>query len=105
MLGIRKSSTPLYNPKSNPVELQHRLLGNAIKALTEGDQRAWEDYLPHALFAMRTFICVSAGVAPFAAIFGRNVSASLEMVFGAPPTLPEDVADMYKYTTNCSFQR
>jgi hypothetical protein len=33
-------------------------------------------------------------------MFGRNASASLEMVFGAPPTLPDDVADMYKYTTN-----
>jgi hypothetical protein len=99
-LGIRQSSTPLYNPKSNPVERQHRLLGDAIKALTEGDQRAWEYYLPHALLAMRTSICVSTGVAPFAAIFGRNASASLEMVFGAPPTLPEDAADMYEYTTN-----
>jgi hypothetical protein len=58
-LGIRQSSTPSYNPKSNTVERQHRLLGDAIKALTEGDQRAWEDYLPHALFAMRTSICVS----------------------------------------------
>jgi transposase InsO family protein len=77
MLGIRQSSTPWYNPKSNPVERQHRLLGDAIKALTEGDQRAWEDYLPHALFAMRTSICVSTGVEPFAAMFGRNASASL----------------------------
>jgi transposase InsO family protein len=70
MLGIRQSSTPSYNPKSNPVERQHRLLGDAIKALTEGDQRAWEDYLPHALFAMRMSICVSTGVAPFAAMLG-----------------------------------
>jgi hypothetical protein len=99
-LGIRQSSTPSYNPKRNPVERQHRSLGDAIKALTEGDQRAWEDYLPHALFAMRTSICVSTGVAPFAAMFGRNVSASLEMVFVAPPTLPKDAADMYKYTTH-----
>jgi transposase InsO family protein len=93
-LGIRQSSSPSYNPKSNPVERQHRLLGDAIKALTKGDQRAWEDYLPHALFAMRTSVCVSTGVAPFDAMFGRNASASLEMVFGAPPTLPEDTADM-----------
>jgi hypothetical protein len=100
MPGIRQSSTPSYNPKSNPVERQLRSLGDAIKALMEGDQRAWEDYLPHALFAMRTSICVSTGVAPFAAMFGRNASASLEMVFGAPPTLPDDVADMYEYTTN-----
>jgi transposase InsO family protein len=28
MLGIRQSSTPSYNPKSNPVERQHRLLGD-----------------------------------------------------------------------------
>jgi hypothetical protein len=86
--------------KSNPVERQHRSLGDAIKDLTEGDQRAWEDYLPHALFAMRTSICVSTGVAPFTTMFGRNASASLEMVFGAPPTFPDDVADMYEYTTN-----
>jgi hypothetical protein len=47
---------------------------------------------------MRTSICVSTGVAPFAAMFGRNASASLEMVFGAPPTLPKDAADIYEYT-------
>jgi hypothetical protein len=98
--GIRQSSTPLYNPKSNPVERQHRSLGDAIKAITEVDQRACEDYLPHALFAMRTSICVSTGVAPFATMFGRNASASLEMLFVAPPTLPEDAADMYEYTTH-----
>jgi hypothetical protein len=100
MLGIRQSSTPSYNPKRNPVERKHRSLGDAIKALTEGDKQAWEDCLHHALFAMRTSICVSTGVAPFAAMFRRNASASLEMVFGAPPTLPGNVADMYKYTTN-----
>jgi hypothetical protein len=99
-LGIRQYLSHSYNPKSNPVERQHSPLGDAIKALTEGDQRAWEDYLPHALFAMCTSICVSTGVAPFAAMFGRNASESLEMVFGAPPTLPEDAADMYKYTTD-----
>jgi transposase InsO family protein len=41
MLGIKESSTPSYNPQSTPVERQHRSLGDAIKALTEGDQRAW----------------------------------------------------------------
>jgi hypothetical protein len=49
---------------------------------------------------MRTSICVSTGVAPFDAMFGRNASASLEMVFGAPTTLPEDAADMYEYTAH-----
>jgi hypothetical protein len=63
-LGIRQSSTPSYYPKSNPVECQHRLLGDTIKALTEGDQSAWEDYLPHALFAMRLSICVSTRAHP-----------------------------------------
>jgi transposase InsO family protein len=100
LLGIRQSATPSYNPKSNPVERQHRSLGDAIKALTDGDQHAWEDCLPHALFAMRTSICLLTGVASFAAMFGRNVSASLVMVFGAPPTLPDDAADMYEYTIN-----
>jgi hypothetical protein len=49
---------------------------------------------------MHTSSYVSTGVAPFAAMFVRNVSASLDMVFGAPPTLPDHIADMYEYTTN-----
>jgi hypothetical protein len=49
---------------------------------------------------MRTSICISTGVDPFAAMFGRNASASLEMLFGAPPNLSNNVTDMYKYTTN-----
>jgi transposase InsO family protein len=104
MLGIRQSATPSYNQKSYPVERKHRSLGDAIKNLTEGDQHAWEDCLPHALFAMRTSICVSTGVVPFAAMIRRNASASLEMVFGAPPTLPNDVADMYEYTTSLRYR-
>jgi hypothetical protein len=33
-------------------------------------------------------------------MFGINASVSLEMVFGAPPTLSDNLADIVEYTTN-----
>ena len=97
-LGIRQSSTPAYNPKSNPVERQHRTLGAAIISLSEGNQHKWEEMLPHALFAMRTSRCRTTGVAPFEALFGRDASTSLDLVFGNPPLQQDNYDNMYDYT-------
>jgi hypothetical protein len=104
MLGIRPSSTPSYNPKSNPIERQHRSVGDAIKALTEGDQLAWEDCLPHALFAMHTSICVSTEIAPFAAMFGRNASASLICTNRLPTCAAGWQKPTPMYTGTCAAQ-
>ena len=83
-LGISHTQTPSYNPKSNPVERQHRTLQQALTALVDGNPKRWEQMLPHALFAMRTTVSRSTGFAPFQLMFGRDASSNLDLIFGAP---------------------
>ena len=83
-LGVRATTTPSYNPKSNPVERSHRDLGQMLTALIKGEQDRWEEYLPQALFAIRTTTCRSTGLAPFQAMFGRDPAQQLDLIFGSP---------------------
>ena len=88
-LNIRCTTTPAYNPKSNGmVERSHRDLGAMLKALTRQHNCSWEEVLPQALFAMRTAVCRSTGLAPYQILFGRDVSTPLEALFGNPNPLP-----------------
>ena len=83
-LGIKSSTTPSYNPRSNPVERSHRDLGAAITALSKNDPRNWERVLPAALFASRTSINSSTGFSPFELIFGREPNTPLDLLFQLP---------------------
>ena len=85
MLGIKITDTTGYNPKSNgQVERMHRDLGPMLRALILDKPESWEDVLPQALFALRTAVCRSTGLAPFQILFGRDVSQPLDLIFGAP---------------------
>jgi hypothetical protein len=99
-LGIRLTQTPAYNPKSNPVERAHRDLGAAITALVGQKQNAWEDVLPHALYAMRTAVCRSTGLAPYQLLFGRDPSSDLDLLFGAPQPHPDQFRNHHEYVEN-----
>jgi hypothetical protein len=44
----------------------------------------WEELLPQALFSIRTAICRTTGLVPYQILFGRNVSAPLNLIFGNP---------------------
>lgn len=93
ILGIRHTQTPAYNPKSNPVERAHRDLETAITALVGKNVKDWEDVLPHVLFALRTSVCRSTGLAPYQALFGRDATTPLDLIFGPPP----DEAEFQSY--------
>jgi hypothetical protein len=81
ILGIKATTTPAYNPKSNPVERFHRDLGRAIKE----QPNWWKEVLPHVLFAIRTSPCRSTGFATYKLLFGRDATIPLDLVFGPPP--------------------
>ena len=84
-LGIQVTDTTGYNPKSNGiVERFHRDLGSSLRALIKDDPDSWEDVLPQALFAIRTNVCRSTGLAPYQILFGRDCSTPLELIFGNP---------------------
>jgi hypothetical protein len=48
------------------------------------DFTMWEELLPQALFPIRTAICRTTGLVPYQILFGRNVSAPLNLIFGNP---------------------
>ena len=108
LLGIKKTFTPAYNPKSNPVERAHRDMKAALRAMEHlpGD---WEDHLPMVLLALRTSKCRSTGVSPYLAMFGRQAQVPLDVMYGNPgvaeeedetsitKTVRENLETIYKY--------
>jgi len=95
-LGIRATTTPAYNPKSNPVERAHRDLETALTALVKDRPQDWEKFLPHVLFALRTHRNRMTGFAPYELLFGRHPSSQLDLVFGAP-TVEQDYPSHDEY--------
>ena len=94
LLGYNVSHTGGYNPKSNGiVERVHRDLGNMFRALLDDSPDEWEDILPQALFAVRTNVCEATGLAPYQALFGREASQPLDLIFGNPNGYEQDPND------------
>ncbi len=64
----------------------HRDLNTILRALVadHGDPYDWEDLLPSALFALRTAVCRSTGLAPYQILFGRDCSSPIDNIFGGP---------------------
>ena len=93
MLGITVQFSPPYHPQSNPVERQHRTLKSILTAmLTEQSARRpamWEEYLPAALFTLRTMVNRTTGYTPYQLVFGREASSELDIIFGTPPSRKE----------------
>ncbi len=64
----------------------HRDLNTILRALVadHGDPYNWEDLLPSTLFALRTAVCRSTGLAPYQILFGRDCSSPIDNIFGGP---------------------
>ena len=105
-LSIRLSHTVSFNPKASRVERAHRTLGKMLRALTEGEQHKWEEYLPQALLAMRSSVNRTTGYAPYTLMYGKDPPTELDLIFAAPP-VPEqfDTADGYATALKTRIQR
>lgn len=83
---IKTTTTPAYNPKSNPVERVHRDLKATITALmAECPSQDWEELLPQALFACRMTLNQGTQLSPFQLLFGRDPSIPLTNIEPLPP--------------------
>ena len=70
--GIDKSCTTAYHPQGDGlVERFNRSLLQLLRAYVD-KQTDWEQYLPLVLYAYRTSVHSSTGVAPFVLMFGRQ---------------------------------
>jgi transposase InsO family protein len=88
ILQIRCTTTPAYNPKSNPVERSHRDLGDVIRATIMNSPSKWEEVLPQAVFALNTSGPGPALPAPplIKLSLGKKPATLFEALFGHPPT-------------------
>lgn len=106
-LGIAKTHTPAYNPKSLPVERTHRDLHSVVKALCTDTGQDWEEVLPMALFAIRTARHSATTVTPFFAMYGREAKMPIDCIF--PNTLERkmhvtEYAHRLRRRMNSAFQ-
>ena len=61
---LQHTTTPLYNPSSNPVEHFHRTLIAMLRVRGEGIQDNWDLWINASVFAYNTALSSSTGVTP-----------------------------------------
>ena len=83
-LGIRKTTTPSYNPQSNIVERWHRTLNMMMKTFLDREDREWSKYVPAMVMAYNTKVNSATGVTPFFATFGREARLPVDLVLPTP---------------------
>ena len=84
-LGIQITHTGGYHPQGNgQVERFHRDLKSILNAIQEDSHESWDLCLPQALFASRTSYNTAIKMTPYQALFGRDPSAPLSVIFGDP---------------------
>ena len=88
ILGIAKTRTTPYNPKSDGmVERYNRTIVNAVALMVQPHQgqRDWDEYLPYVGFAYRASVQASTGESPNMMMMGREVHLPLDLVVGMVP--------------------
>jgi hypothetical protein len=88
VLGITKTRTTPYNPKSDGmVERYNRTIVNAVSLmiLPHQNQKDWDQYLPFVGMAYRGSVQASTGESPNMMMLGRETAVPLDLVVGSVP--------------------
>ena len=81
---IQHTTTPQYNPTSNPVEPFHQTLTAMLQTQGPRVKESWDLWLNMSMFAYNTTVSSSTEVTPHYAMFERKAMLSVDWVF---PTL------------------
>jgi len=95
-LGIQKTTTPPYNPQSNPVERFHRTLHAMMRTMMEREDANWEQYLPTAVFAYNSKVHSSTGFSPYYILMGREPRMPVDLLVRLPDEDELPVQDFVK---------
>ena len=96
ILGIHKTRTTPYNPKSDGlVERYNRTIVNAVSLMImpHQNQRDWDEYVPFVGMAYRSSVQAPTGKIPNMLMLGRDVATPVDLMFTAPPREAECDAD------------
>ena len=78
------TTTPPYNPSSNPVERFHWTLTAMLRTRGLGVQDSWDLWLNASMFAFNTIVKSSTGVTQHSAMFGCKATLPVDWVFLTP---------------------
>ena len=87
--GIDKVRTTAYKSSTNgAVERFHRSLNSMLGKVVSDSQRDWVERLPYVMAAYRASRHEATGFSPNLLVFGREVRAPIDLVFGSPDDSP-----------------
>ena len=93
LLGIEKLRTTAYKESTNgAVERFHRTLNSMLAKVVADNQRDWDERLPSVMAAYRSSRHEATGFTPNFLMFGREVRAPIDLVYG----VPEEDAEHYE---------
>jgi len=99
LLEVDKQRTSFYRPETNSVaERFHATLNSMMGRMISDHQREWDLLLPHVMTAYRASVHQSTGYTPNYLMFGREVRAPVDLVFGTPAEDPPASYDSYTVT-------
>jgi len=85
LLDIDKQRTSFYRPETNSFAEQfHATLNSTMGRMVSKHQKEWDLLLPHLMAAYRASEHQSTGYSPNYLMFGREVRAPVDIVFGIP---------------------
>jgi hypothetical protein len=81
-LVIRRVTISTYNSKGQgKIEVRHRPLLQALRALTGGGKEDWTTHLHAVLLADRTTVHAPTGHTPFYMVYGREAILPIETMY------------------------
>uniref|UniRef100_A0A8C5P611 Gypsy retrotransposon integrase-like protein 1 n=1 Tax=Leptobrachium leishanense TaxID=445787 RepID=A0A8C5P611_9ANUR len=90
LCGVKALHSAPYHPQTNGLcERFNGTLKQLIRAFVH-ENRDWEKYLPHLLFAYREVPQESTGYSPFELLYGRRVRGPLDLVRAQWEGAPEE---------------
>ena len=82
LLGIQKTRTMSYNPKSDGiVERLNRTLLQMLSVFVSDNQDNWDDHVPFVMMAYRSTCNDSTSYSPNKFMFGREIPLPVDVVF------------------------
>jgi hypothetical protein len=110
LLGIRKTRTTPYNPKSDGlVERFNRTLQQMLTTLVNDARNDWDEHLPYIMMAYRSSVHESTKCTPNMLWLNQEGNYPLEFLVGTPsdgtePACPVEYVEWVRMATEFAFE-
>lgn len=92
LLGIEKTRTVPYNPKSDGmIERHNRTIQQMLAMFVNENRNDWDDHLPFVMMAYRASCHDSTKCSPNLLMFGREIQFPIDVMFDDTPDRSNDI--------------